>query len=111
MGYMCLFQCWFPRGTCLVVGLLGQMVVLFLVFKRISISRHAVGDGVGEDSYAPASLTSPHRSGPTMKRMGAASGPEAPENGDSKAVPAAPQQQLGTWHGGLLPQGAEKHGL
>ena len=32
MGYICLFQFWFPRGICLGVGLLGHMVVLFLVF-------------------------------------------------------------------------------
>ena len=31
MGYMCLFQYLFPRGVCLEVGLLGLMVVLFLV--------------------------------------------------------------------------------
>ena len=33
MGYMCLFQFWFPRGICLGVGLLGHMVVLFLVYS------------------------------------------------------------------------------
>ena len=32
MGYMCLFQFWFPQGICLGVGLLCHMVVLFLVF-------------------------------------------------------------------------------
>ena len=32
MGYMCLFR--FPQGICLGVGLLGHMVVLFLVFLR-----------------------------------------------------------------------------
>ena len=37
MGYMCLFQFLFPQGICLGVGLLGHMVVLFLVFKGISI--------------------------------------------------------------------------
>ena len=37
MEYMCLFQFWFPQHVCLGVGLLGHMVVLFLVFKRISI--------------------------------------------------------------------------
>ena len=37
MGYMCLFQPWFPQGICLGVRLLGHMVVLFLVFKGISI--------------------------------------------------------------------------
>ena len=31
---MCLFQFWFPQGICLRVGLLGHMVVLFLVFLR-----------------------------------------------------------------------------
>ena len=31
------FQVWFPQGICLGVGLLGHMVVLFLVFKVISI--------------------------------------------------------------------------
>ena len=34
MGYLCLFQFWLPQGTCLGVGLLGHMVVLFLVFLR-----------------------------------------------------------------------------
>ena len=28
MGYMCLFQFWFPQGICLRVGFLGHMVVL-----------------------------------------------------------------------------------
>ena len=37
MGYIYLFQFLFPRGICLGVGLLGQMVLLFLVFKGISI--------------------------------------------------------------------------
>ena len=27
MGYMCLFQFWFPQGICLGVGWLGHMVV------------------------------------------------------------------------------------
>ena len=34
MGYMCLFQFWFPQDICLEVGSLGHMVVLFLVFKE-----------------------------------------------------------------------------
>ena len=34
MGYVCLFQFWFPQGICLGVGLLGHMVVLFLVLLR-----------------------------------------------------------------------------
>ena len=34
MGYLCLFQVWFPQGICLGVELLGHMVILFLVFLR-----------------------------------------------------------------------------
>ena len=34
---MCLFELWFSQGICPVVGLLGHMLVLFLVFKEISI--------------------------------------------------------------------------
>ena len=34
MGYMYLFQFWFPQGICLGVGLLGHIVVLFLFFLR-----------------------------------------------------------------------------
>ena len=34
---MCLLQFWFPQGVCLVMGLLGHVVVLFLFFKGISI--------------------------------------------------------------------------
>ena len=34
MGYMCLFQFWFPQGICLGVGLLGHKVVLFPVILR-----------------------------------------------------------------------------
>ena len=33
MGYMCLFQFWFPQGISLGVGLPGHMVVLVLVLK------------------------------------------------------------------------------
>ena len=36
---MCLFQFWFPQSICLRVGLLGHVVVLFLVFLR---NLHAV---------------------------------------------------------------------
>ena len=34
MGYMCLFQFWFPQGICLGVGLPSHMVILFLLFKE-----------------------------------------------------------------------------
>ena len=33
-GYMCLFHLWFPQGICPVMGLLGHVGVLFLVFLR-----------------------------------------------------------------------------
>ena len=36
IGGTCLFQLWFHLGIYPVVGLLGHMVVLFLVFKGIS---------------------------------------------------------------------------
>ena len=39
---MSLFQFWFPQGICLGVALLGHMMVLFLVFKGISISSFIV---------------------------------------------------------------------
>ena len=41
-GIMCLFQFLFPEGICLGVELLDHMVVLFLVFKGISISSSIV---------------------------------------------------------------------
>ena len=34
---MCLFQFWFPQGVCLGVGLLGHMVVLFLLRNLYTI--------------------------------------------------------------------------
>jgi len=32
LGYMCLCQFWFSQGICPIVGLLGCMIVLYLVF-------------------------------------------------------------------------------
>ena len=32
LGYVCLFQFWFPQGICPVVELLDHMVVIFLIF-------------------------------------------------------------------------------
>ena len=51
---MCLFQFWFPQGISLGVGLLGHMVVLFLVFKRISILSSIVAVSI----YIPTNGTS-----------------------------------------------------
>ena len=36
LGYTCLFELWFSQGICQVVGLLGHMVILSLIFKGIS---------------------------------------------------------------------------
>ena len=35
MGYMCLFQFWFPWCVCIAVGLLGCMAVLFPVLDGV----------------------------------------------------------------------------
>ena len=43
---MSLFPFWFPRGICLGVELLGHMVVLFLVFKGISIPSSIVAGSI-----------------------------------------------------------------
>ena len=58
---MCLFQLWFPQGVCPIVGLLGHMVILFLVFKGISILFSVVSVSI----YIPTNsakrvLFSPH---------------------------------------------------
>ena len=41
MGYMCLFQFWFPQGIYLGVGLLGRIVVLFLVLRNLHTIFHS----------------------------------------------------------------------
>ena len=41
MGYMRLFQFWFPQGTGLGVGLLGHMVGLFLVLRNLHTIFHS----------------------------------------------------------------------
>ena len=62
LGYLHLFQFWFPQGICLIVGLLGHMLPLFLVFKRISIQSSIVGyqftfpPTVQEGSFSPHPL-------------------------------------------------------
>ena len=37
LGYMSILQLWLSQSICPIMGLLGHMVVLFLVFKGISI--------------------------------------------------------------------------
>ena len=54
MGYKCLFQFWFLQGVCPRVGLLGHMVVLFLVFKGISIPSSLVAVSI----YIPPTVKS-----------------------------------------------------
>ena len=49
---MCLFQLWFPQDICPVVGLLGHMVVLFLVFQRISVLFSIVVESVCIPTYS-----------------------------------------------------------
>ena len=48
---MCIFQVRFPRGICLEVGFLGPMVVLFSVFKGISVPSSTVAASI----YIPTS--------------------------------------------------------
>ena len=55
MGYMCLFQFWLPQGISLLVGLLGDVVVLFLGFKEISIPSSIVAISV----YIPTNRSVP----------------------------------------------------
>ena len=52
MGYMCLFQFWFPHSIGLEVGLLGHTVVLLLVFKGISIPSSIVAVSIYISSIA-----------------------------------------------------------
>ena len=60
MGYMCLFQFWFPQGICLGVGLLGLMVVLFLVFYGISIQFSIVTGPIYIPTNSASVPFSPH---------------------------------------------------
>ena len=53
MGYMCLFPFLFSQGICLGVGFLGHKVVLFLVFKEISIPSSIVAVSI----YIPTKST------------------------------------------------------
>ena len=43
MEYMCLFQFWFPQGTCIGVGLLGHMVVLKSLLMKVKEESEKVG--------------------------------------------------------------------
>ena len=42
-GYIRLFELWFTQGICPVGGLLGHIVVQFLVLKEASITAPLVG--------------------------------------------------------------------
>ena len=54
--YICLFQFWFPQGICLGVVLLGYVVLLFLVFKGISILSSKVAVSIYIPTFSPSLL-------------------------------------------------------
>ena len=60
MGYMCLFQFCSLQGICLGVGLPGHMVVLLLVFKRISILSSIVAVSIYIPTNSASVPFSPH---------------------------------------------------
>ena len=61
MGYVCLFQFWFPQNICLGVGLLGHMVVLLLPFKGISIPSFIVAVSIYIPTHSARAFPfSPH---------------------------------------------------
>ena len=62
---MCIFQFWFPQDICLAVGLLGHMVVLFLVFKGISIPSSIVAVSI----YIPTNSKSVPFSLHTLQKL------------------------------------------
>ena len=61
MGYMHLFQFWFPQGLWIGVGLLGHMVVLFPVFYGISTVFHSGCINLHSHQRCKSITFSPHR--------------------------------------------------
>ena len=60
LGYMCLFQFWFPRCVWPEVGLLGHKAVLFPVFKGISTLFSIVAVLVCIPTNSVRGFSSPH---------------------------------------------------
>ena len=54
------FSIWFPHGICLGMGLLGHMVVLFLVFKGISIPSSIVAVSIYSPINSARGFPFPH---------------------------------------------------
>ena len=56
----CLFELWFSKGSCPVVGLLGHILAFFLVFKGISTLFSIVVVSIYIPTNSARGLLSPH---------------------------------------------------
>ena len=60
VGYNLLFQLWLSQAICLLVGLMGDMVALFLVFYGISIRLQSSRINLHSHHQCSGVLFSPH---------------------------------------------------
>ena len=58
-GYTCLFHLWFSQAVCPVLGLLGHVVVLFLVFRGIALLAVSIYIPTNSARALPFSRSSP----------------------------------------------------